>query len=122
MADFPRSRARPNGPFEVAVRHDSPMLREWAIVCDAPDAAACLTGFERPSRSPGEPRRFEAVWTVDPVIVREAAHVGIELAAHYAPSVGRAAEHLARDRAPDPALTAQRAGALANRVIAYLER
>ena len=45
----------------------------------APDAAACVVGFERPAAA-GEPRRFEAVWSVEPAVVHDAGELGVALA------------------------------------------
>ena len=87
-------------------------------MCDAPDAAACLAGFERPASRRGEPRRFEAVWSVSPAVVRDAADIGAALARDRAPTL----------EVPRPALgtadtetTLRRATAVTNRVIAYLD-
>jgi DICT domain-containing protein len=66
---------RPGLPVEVAVPYDAPVNREWFVVCDAPDRPACLVGWERPGQpaDPDAQRRFEAVWSVDPAVVRDAA-------------------------------------------------
>ena len=47
------------------------------MVCDARDAAAALTAWELPGQDgvPDRDRLFEALWTVDPVAVRDAARV-----------------------------------------------
>jgi DICT domain-containing protein len=63
------------GPVEIRVAPESPLMREWAIVCDAPGYGVCLTGWEVPAseRSPSAPRRFETLWSVEPEVVRGAA-------------------------------------------------
>jgi DICT domain-containing protein len=63
------------GPAEIRVAPDSPLAREWAIVCDAPGYGVCLTGWEVPPShgAPAEPRRFETLWSVEPEVVRGAA-------------------------------------------------
>ena len=121
FADFPRSRVQTNGPVEVALRADAPLLREWAVVCDAPGATACVAAVERPARRPFETgRRFEAIWSFEPEIVRDATELGLSLARTHAPRVARMIEHLpSRNTSRDAAL--QRAGALATRVVAYLD-
>ncbi len=73
LADFPRFRKPRHGPVEVPIPPTEPVLREWVLVCDAPQFSGCLVGWERPSGG-RTPRRFETVWTVEPDIVREAAH------------------------------------------------
>jgi Sensory domain in DIguanylate Cyclases and Two-component system/MerR HTH family regulatory protein len=95
----------------------SPLRRDWAVVCDGPSSAACLLGVERKRVSRNEPRRFEAIWSVMPELVRDAATIGAGLA-----GVDVAAG-LARELAPsDPALVVRRAGDVTNRAIAYLDR
>lgn len=117
FADFPRDRIRRRGPIELALPDDAPLRREWAVVCDAPDAAACLAGFERPAAA-GEPRRFEAVWSVNPAVVRDAAEIGAALARARPEPVDVPAP--AR-RATDTDAVLRRATAVTNRVIAYLD-
>lgn len=117
FADFAR-RSRGTRPLELKPPGDAPLLREWAVVCDSADAAACLAGFERPVRRPGEVRRFEAVWSVDPAVVRGAAVIGAALAraADSSVDVGLSPPPL-----PDPAAALGRATAVTNRVVAYLD-
>jgi DNA-binding transcriptional MerR regulator len=74
LADFRRVRGPRQAPLEVPLRAGDPLSREWAIVCESPMFAACLTGWERPREEPGE-REFEAVWTVEAQAVRLAAQV-----------------------------------------------
>ena len=56
---------------------DSPLLREWIVVHDAPTFAAALVAWELPGQGdvPDAERHFEALWTVDGRIVRDAAAV-----------------------------------------------
>jgi MerR family transcriptional regulator, light-induced transcriptional regulator len=84
FADFPATRQPDDGPTEVRLGAADALTREWVIVCDATDYAACLAGWERP-REPGLERRFETVWTVDPAVAREAARVLCALAAREVP-------------------------------------
>ena len=93
---------------------------EWAVIVDAPGYAACLVGWEPPDSTPRE-RVFEAVWTMDPSVVRRAAQVGAALArVQRARVVGAAASIArrppARRRVADPGLTA-----LTNRMLGYLD-
>jgi MerR family transcriptional regulator, light-induced transcriptional regulator len=84
LAEFRRMRRPRHAPIEVPLRASDPLAREWAIVCESPGFAACLTGWERPREAPG-PRQFEAVWTVEAHAVRLAAQVCWRLASRAAP-------------------------------------
>jgi MerR family transcriptional regulator, light-induced transcriptional regulator len=123
FADFPDVAHR-HGMAELPIAPEDAMGNEWAVVADAPGYAACLLAWEHPETPPGEPdgaRRFEALWTLDPVAVRRAAEVAATLAGRADPALGRRLHDLLAERPlaleePAPALTA-----LANRVVAYLE-
>jgi DICT domain-containing protein len=118
FADFPADHIRRRGPVELRLADDAPLLREWAVVCDAPDAAACLAGFEKPGGRRGGPRRFEAVWSVDPAVVRDAADIGAGLARRSNSTV----EVALSGRPPtDFSATLRRATAVTNRIVAYLD-
>jgi DICT domain-containing protein len=86
LADFRLRRDPPDGPTEVPIPPDDPLIREWAVVCDAAELPACLIAWERPGES-SAPRRFEAVWTVEPDVVREAARTIGRLATRWAPEL-----------------------------------
>jgi DICT domain-containing protein len=75
FAEFAEPCAPLVGPVEIRVAPESPLMREWAIVCDAPGYGVCLTGWEMPAseRAPGVQRRFETLWSVEPEVVRGAA-------------------------------------------------
>jgi len=112
------------GPIRATLPADAPMRREWAVVCDALDSTACLSAWELPGQTevPDRQRLFEAVWTVDPVAVRDAARVAASVAA----SVGvLAAQPLLYELADPPApriTTPSGVTALFNRVVAYVDR
>lgn len=114
FADFERSAAR-RRVLEVAVPTTSPLVREWTVICDAPGSSACLAGLERLGDG-----RFEAVWTADPTVVRQAAELSVQLAARHAPDLGVGDLTLA-EPSTDPATSMRRAEALANRVVDYLD-
>ena len=38
LADFPARRDPVDGPTEVPIAPDDPLMREWAVVCDAPSS------------------------------------------------------------------------------------
>ncbi len=111
-------------PIQIHLENDSPVLREWVLVCDAPGFSACVAGWELPS-SPGTPdeeRRFETIWTVDPQTVRRATLVGISLVAQRDPALAESmtASLPVVDAVPSPALL--RANALFSRVVEYVSR
>ncbi len=126
FADFPAVRKPPGGPIEIPISSGDALGNEWAVVVDAPGYAACLLAWEQPGdTAPGDPndlrRRFEAIWTIDPLATRRAAQVGARLAARADPETGERLQSLLADRPlaleePAPALTA-----LTNRIVAYLE-
>ncbi len=66
----------------VPLPEDSPMRREWTVVCDAPSLPAALTAWELPGQSevPDHQRVFESTWTFDPQRVRDAARLCLQLA------------------------------------------
>ncbi len=105
--------------IEVPIDRSHPLSREWAIVCDGPGVSTCLAGWERPGGEGGD-RVFEMLWSVEPDAVRDAARIGIELAASRWPGL--------RERVPawlsEPAelddSAVQRATALTNRMLAYV--
>jgi MerR family transcriptional regulator, light-induced transcriptional regulator len=123
FADFARARAPRGRPAEVPIDRGHPLTREWAIVCDAPHHGVCLAGWEPPSATsvPDGRRTFEAVWSVEPGVVREAARVCAGIAAAVRPAVGEAAR--ARLEAAPAAVADEQlrlATAIANRALSYL--
>jgi MerR family transcriptional regulator, light-induced transcriptional regulator len=114
---------RPGLPVEVAVPYDAPLNREWFVVCDAPDRPACLAGWERPGQpaSPDGNRRFEAVWSVDPAVVRDAARICAGLTDALRPG-GEPLTWPELSDAPAPgSADLRRASQVVNRMIGYLE-
>jgi DNA-binding transcriptional MerR regulator len=98
-AEFKRPRLTGRGPAEVPVGRGDPLSREWMVICDAPSHAACLAGWELPGQGAGpeRDRLFEALWSVEPQAVRDAARIAGELAAERAPALSkRVLESLAR--------------------------
>ncbi len=96
---------------------DHPLANEWAIVCDAPGFAACLAGRER--QTTGE-RVFEMLWSVDPDVVRDAVHLGLDLARSHMPDLdARVPERLSRPPAANADGVA-RATSVTNRMLAYV--
>jgi len=104
-------------PSELPTGVTDSLGHEWAVIVDAPGYSACLVGWETPD--PG--RVFEAVWTMEPSVVRRAAQVGAALASRAAPEWSERLLGLLADRplaveSPVPGLTA-----LTNRMIGYLD-
>ena len=73
LSDFETTDAEPS-PVRVALPADSPMLNEWSLVCHDAQLSVALVGWEVPrsGRATG-PRRFEALLTLEPDVVRTAA-------------------------------------------------
>lgn len=108
---------------EVPLPREAPLNREWIVVCDAPDLPACLAAVERPGQEgmPDSQRRFEAVWTVDPQIVRHASRVAAALADDYRPGWRATDLMVLEDEAPAASADLQRASGLLNRMMDYLD-
>jgi DICT domain-containing protein len=89
FADFDRLRAPRGEPVEIPVPREHPLNREWAIACEGEDFALCLTGWEPPqsARLPDGRRRFEAIWSVEPDVVREASQICAALASGRRPAL-----------------------------------
>ncbi len=124
FADHWPAEADAEGPVRATLEPDAPMCREWAVICDALTSSACLSAWELPGQSDVADRNriFEAVWTVDPAAVRDAARVAASVAASSGLAV---AEPLVRQLtdpvAPRP-LKPEDVSALFNRVVAYVDR
>jgi DICT domain-containing protein len=102
FADFPRARHTAGRPVEVPVARAPTFAREWAVVCDAPGHAVCLFGWEPPGRASDRQRRFEAIWSVEPAVVREAARICADVASARVTVPSAVAEYL---RSEPPTLT-----------------
>jgi DICT domain-containing protein len=123
FADFSRVRASRGAPVEVPVPREHPLNREWALVCEGQDFALCLAGWEPPEsqHGPDEMRRFEAIWSVELDVVREAARICSAIAATERPAIAEAAR--ARLEAPlSPATESQLrlASAVTARMLSYV--
>lgn len=90
FADFARLRRPRAAAVEVPLAVSSPMRREWLLVCWDRRLAVCLAGWERPERRPlaDGARRFEAAWTLDPGVVRQAAQLCAQRLAAADPGLG----------------------------------
>ncbi len=113
-----------DGPVRVALADDSPMRREWAVVCDARELPAALTAWEIPGQDgvPDRDRVFESMWTVEPQAVRDAARVCAAVALEAgAPGADAVLHDLAEDPRPGAGIDLGTVSALFNRVIAYVD-
>lgn len=110
-------------PIHVPIPTDAQLRREWVLVCDSPDYPACLAAWELPGQRPSTPgdRLYEIVWSVDPRVVRDAAHVCAGLAHSFSPDTVDL-DALALSGTPPPASPdLRRANGLLNRILSYLE-
>lgn len=90
-ADFPDHGAEPDGPdvrlldgpTRVTLDQRSPLLREWALVCDSQELPALLSAWELPGqdRVPDRQRMFECVLSFEPSAVRAASRCFLDAAA-----------------------------------------
>jgi MerR family transcriptional regulator, light-induced transcriptional regulator len=123
FADFPALGGGDGEPVEVPLERADGLGNEWAVVIDAPGYGACLLAWEQPSSGemPDLERRFEAIWTLDPRVVRRAAQVGATLARRADAALGERMDGLLAERPlaleqPAPGLTA-----VTNRIVGYLD-
>jgi len=102
FGDFDRPRAPRYAPVELPLPHQHPLNREWAVVCEGQDFAVCLAGWEPPEERQGPDglRRFEAIWSVEPEVVREAARICWAIAEARRPALAEAEAARARLEAP----------------------
>jgi len=122
FADFGRVRRLPGPLTQIPVPEESPLRREWALVCDAPDHPACVAGWELPGQ--GERRDadrvFEVLWSVDPEVVRSAARIGTQLAAGAAPELTRQLEARLSGEPGPSSPDLRRASSLLERILDYV--
>lgn len=126
FADFPAVRRPAGAPAEIPLEPDDALGNEWAVIVDAPGYAACLLGWEQPGergrrRVRDAERRFECLWTIDPVATRRAALVGARLVALRDARLGATLEELLAERPLAIETPATGLTALTNRMIGYLE-
>jgi DICT domain-containing protein len=123
FADFARLRAPRHAPVEVPLPREHPLNREWAIVCEGRDFALCLAGWEPPARrqSPDGMRRFEAIWSVEPAVVREASRICCAIAAARRPAVAEdARDRLDAPLSATPESQLRLASAVTARMLSYV--
>ncbi len=89
--------------------------RRYARSGDAPDLPACLTAVEVPGR------RFEALWSVDPQVVRDASLVSAALAGYHRPDWRDAGGIDLDEEVGDVSQELRRVSELFNRMLGCLE-
>ena len=112
-----------HGPAFVPLTTEAPMRREWAVVLDGDRLAVVLTAWELPGQYdvPDAERLFEAVWTMEPSVVRDAARVCLQVAQNAGSKIG---EDTLADLGADPAPGGgdpQSSMNLFNRIVAYTD-
>ena len=123
FADFSDGADAPGGTRLVHLPEDAPMRREWAVVCDAADYPAMLTAWELPGQSvvPDRQRLFEAMWTVEPAVVRHAAQACAQIALQLGDTEAAPLLYELAGNPPPPPVELLKATALLNRVVAYVD-
>jgi hypothetical protein len=106
----------------VRLAPDATMIREWAVICYAPDRAALLSGWELPGQdmTSERDRGFETVWSVDRQVVRDAVLASAGLTDGTELGLSGQLRALAGDAAPAPADDLRRAAGLLDRMLEYL--
>ncbi len=111
------------GLVRVDLAPESPVTHEWIVVCDSFELPAALLARELPGQSvvADRDRIFEALWTTEADVVREAARRCTQVAATA--GVAEAAPllyHLAEQPRPST-VTPEAASRLFNRVVVHLD-
>ncbi len=111
------------GPVLVGLPASAAMTREWSVVCLAADLPAALSAWELPGQHgvAERDRIFEAVWTVAPGPVRDAARCCARLVAELGPDTTAVLEDAGHPVSAGSGDLAQ-AVTLFNRVLAYVDR
>jgi DICT domain-containing protein len=124
FADFGESSGPDASPLTVRIPPDAPLRREWFLVCAAPDYPAFISGWEFPGQAAVSDarRRFEVLWSVDPLAVRDAALICAQIAGALSPSLGRLIEDLPDGVPPPGSPDLHRAIGLFNRMASYLDK
>lgn len=123
MAAFATTTRPGAGPVEVALAADSPMLREWSLVCVSSDYPAVLAAWELPGQHDvaDSDRLFESLWTLEDAPARDAARCCARMLADQGEDMAECQADL--DRAtPGRARDLRHATDTFNRVVAYVDR
>ena len=120
LADF-RQPTDGAGPVEVSLPPSAAMLREWDLICVAPDFPAALLAWELPGQAdvPDRDRRFESLWTLEGPAVVDAARAGASILAGLGQDVTALVDDLDRWTGASQDLT--HATTLFHRLLAYVD-
>ena len=110
--------------LRVPLSVDEPMRREWFVVCDSRELPVVLTAWELPGQSDvaDRDRIFEALWTVDPGAVRDAARVCARVAQQHGSAEAAPLLYQMADEPQPVVADAVTVTTLFNRVVAYVDR
>jgi len=106
---------------ELAIERNHPLSREWAVIVSAEGLRACLAAWEPPAqRVAPAARRFEVLWSFEPVVVAEAVAAAAALVRERDAALAARLQLAAApaSMAPDAAL--QAGSSLAQRIVGYL--
>jgi DICT domain-containing protein len=121
FARFERSALQAR-PVRIRLPETSVLVREWILVCDAPDHPGCVVGWERPGppEDGSATRRFETLWSVEPQVVRDAARLCAEAADRLHPGVCAELGPLLEPSPPPTSPQIRNASAVLDRMLEYL--
>ena len=123
--DEPTDRSQEEGtsPVEVPLPQTALMVREWVLICLAPEFPAVLAAWELPGQGTVRDmdRVFEAVWSLDGRATLDAAQVFTGVLDELGHDTARLRRELERPAAP-PVEEVQHATNCFTRVLSYLER
>lgn len=124
FADFGESSGPGASPLTVRLPPDSPLRREWFLVCAGPDHPAFLSAWEflGQKNAPEAARRFEVIWSVDPQAVRDATVICSQLARTLSPGLDRLLAGLPASSPPPASADLHRAIGLFNRMASYVDK
>jgi MerR family transcriptional regulator, light-induced transcriptional regulator len=108
-------------PVEVDVPPSAALLREWDLICVAPDFPAALLAWELPGQVDvrDSDRRFESVWTLEAPAVVDAARAGAGILADLGQDVSGLTDEL--DRWTGTSQDLAQATTLFHRMLAYVD-
>jgi len=123
LATFEAAGSPRGGPVEVPIAGAEPVADEWAVICLAPGYSVCLIGWETVAATgvADADRTFDALLSVEPSVVREAAGAAVAIAAAGEPEIAERARDYV-DRIPDSSQRSQLrlAGAITARAFARM--
>ena len=124
FADFAERREPRAAPIELPIDRSDPLGREWSLVCDAPEYAACLSAWEPPGQNAVRDfdRVLETIWSVEPAVVREAARISKGIADRSAPDLVATIDDRLDQTPPPSGEEFRLVSALTNRMVAYVGR